>query len=69
MVFEISEISQVIRDMYEKDISKHCKRLNKAIKYVHNCKLSIRIPKLDLNLLMITAYKDDAFANNADLSS
>ena len=36
IVFKISQIAQVTRAMYEKDISKHCKRLNKATKYVHD---------------------------------
>ena len=69
IVFEISQISQVAQAMYEKDISKHWKRLNKAVKYVHDHKASIRIPKLDWNSLRITAYSDVAFANSADLSS
>ena len=55
--------------MYERNITKHFKRLNKAIKYVHDYKASICIPKLDCNSLNITAYSDAAFANNVDLSS
>ena len=69
MALEISQIPQVTRVMYEKGISKHCKRLNKAIKYVHDHKASIRILKFSYNSLRITAYSDAAFANNADLSS
>ena len=53
--------------MYEKDMNTLCKRLNRAIKYVHDHKASIRIPKLDYKSLRITAYHDAAFANNADL--
>ena len=55
--------------MYEKDISIHLKRLNKAIKYVHDDEVPIRIPRLDYSSLRITSYSDAAFANNADLSS
>ena len=55
--------------MYENDISKHCKRLNKAIKYVHDTKASIRIPKLDCKSIRIKAYSDAAFVNNTDVSS
>ena len=40
-----------------------------AIKYLHDHKSSIRIPKLDYNSQRITAYSNAAFANNADLSS
>ena len=34
IVFKISQIAEVARAIYEKDVSKHCKRLNKANKYV-----------------------------------
>ena len=69
IVFEILQTAQVARSMYRKDTTKHCKRLNKAIKYVHDHKTSIHIPKLVFNSLRITAYSDGAFANNANLSS
>ena len=69
IVLEISKIAQVTRITYEKYISKHCKRLNRAIKYVHDRQVTIRILKLDSNSLRITAYSDAAFVNNADLSS
>ena len=36
MIFEISQIAQATRTGYEKEIIKHCKRLNKEIKYVHD---------------------------------
>ena len=55
--------------MYEKDIAKYCKRLNKVIKYLHDHKASIGIPKLDCNSLRIATYSDAAIANNTDLSS
>ena len=44
LVFEISQTAQVTRSMYEKGIRKHCKRLNKAIKYVLDYTVSIHIP-------------------------
>ena len=69
IVLEISQVAQVTRAMYEKDISIYFKRLNKAINYVHDHKESIRILKLDYNTLRITAYSDAAFANYVDLSS
>ena len=50
-------------------ITKHCKRLNKTIKYVLDYKESTRIPKINYNPLRIKAYCDAAFTNNADLSS
>ena len=69
IVLEISQIEQVTRAMYENDISTHCKRLNKAIKYVHDHNASIPIPKLNYDSLRITAYTDASFAYNIDLSS
>ena len=49
VVLEISQIAQVTRNMYEKDMSKNFKRLNKAVKYVLEHKAYIRIPKLVYN--------------------
>ena len=46
IVFEISETAQVTRVMYEKDIIKYCKRVNKAIKYVHVQKTPFAFPSL-----------------------
>ena len=69
IIFEISKIVIVARAMYEKDTTKHCKRFNKAIKYINDHKASICIPKLDCNSLRITAYSETAFANNVELSS
>ena len=69
IVFEISKIAQVARTIYEKDITKHYKCLNEAIKYAHNHKVFICIHKLDCNMLRITAYSDAAFVKKADLFS
>ena len=69
LAFEFSQIAQVTRTMFESDVTKHCKRLNTAIKYAHDTKTSIRIPKLDTDLFRIVSYSDVAFANNADLFS
>ena len=69
IVFEISQITQVARPMYGMDIEKLWKRLNIAIKYVHDHKESIFIPKLEWNSLRITGFSDAAFAHNVELSS
>ena len=69
IVLEIPQIAQVARAMYEKDMNTHFKRLKKAIKYVHDHKACIQIPKLDYSYLRTTAYGDASFTNNADLSS
>ena len=44
IVFEFSQIAQIARDTYETDITQQGKRLNKAFKYEHDHKASIRIP-------------------------
>ena len=69
IVLEISRISQGTSSRYEKDITNHSRRLDKAIKYVHDYKESIHIHKYDCNSLKITAYSDAAYANNSVLSS
>ena len=43
IVFRISQISQVTLYMYEKDIIKPFKRLNKVVKYVYDHRASICI--------------------------
>ena len=68
-VFEISQTAQATRSMYKKNIGKHLQHINKETEYVHDHKVSIRIPKLDYSSLRITAYSDAALANNADFSS
>ena len=69
LAFKISQIAKVTRAMFDQEVTKHCKRLNKTIKYANDNMASIRIPKLDFDSLRIVAYSDAAFANNADLSS
>ena len=68
LVFEISQIAQMTWTMIEQDSWKHCKRLEKAIKYVHDSRASICIPKLDLDTLHVFVYRGATFANNIDLS-
>ena len=69
IVLENSQIAQVTRAMYEKDMITHCKLLNKEIEYVYDYKASIRIPKLDYSSLRLTVHSDAVFSNNVDLSS
>ena len=69
ILLEISQIAQLTRSMYEKDMSTHCKRLKKLIKYLHDQKAPTRIPKLDYDSLRMTAYSDASISNNAGLSS
>ena len=54
--------------MFERNSSKHYKRLNKAIEYDYDNRASICIPKLDLDKLRVVAYSNAAFENNIDLS-
>ena len=49
IVFEISQIVQITQSMYEKYITKHWKRENKAIANVRDNDAIIRIPKHDCN--------------------
>ena len=66
---EISQIAQVARAMFEKDIIKHFNCLTKAIKYVDDHKPFNCIPNLDYTSLRITTYSDASFASNSDLFS
>ena len=55
--------------MFDKDIIMYCKRLNKAVKYMHDHKASIYISKLECDSLQVTAYSDAEFAKNDYFSS
>ena len=54
IVFEILQVAQGVRAIYEKGITKLFKRLNKAIKYVPDHKASFRTPKFHCSSLKIT---------------
>lgn len=68
-LFEISQLAQVTESMFAKDRSSIIRRLNKAVTYAVDNKLSLKIPKLDRNKLRVIGFSDSSFANNADISS
>ena len=68
-VFETSAYCKSNPSHVWKRYNQNLQTLKKVIKYVHDHKVSIHIPKLDCHSLRITAYSDAAFANNAELSS
>ena len=45
-IFKISQTTQIARAIYEKEITSHFKRLNEAIKYVHDHKEYINLLSL-----------------------
>ena len=69
LAFEISQIAQVTRAMFEKDSSKHLKRINGAIKYAHDNRASICLPKFDLYTPHVVEYSDAVFTTNIEVSS
>ena len=68
-LFEISQLAQVTEEMFSSSPRETARRLNKAVKFAVDNRLSLRIPKLDKKTLRVIGYSDSSFANNADLSS
>ena len=68
-LFEISQLAQVTEDMFNQKPKQILQRLNKAVAFAVDNRVSLRIPKLDKSTLRVTGYSDASFANNADLST
>ena len=68
-VYEISELSKVTEDRFEKFKREEIKRLNRAIQYAIDNRVSLKIPQLDLESLRVVGVSDSSFESNFDLSS
>ena len=68
-LFEISQLAHVTEDMFNQKPKQILQRLNKAVAFAVDNRVSLRIPKLDKSTLRVTGYSDASFANNADLST
>ena len=68
-VYEISQLAQVTEDRFEKSKREEITRLNRAIQFSIDNRVSLKIPKLYLDSLRVVGVSDPSFANNFDLSS
>lgn len=68
-LFEISQLTQITKDVFEQERRTLIRRTNKLIKYAKQNELSLRFPKLDKNSLKIVGFSDASFAGNRDFSS
>ena len=68
-LFEISQLAQVTQEIFGTSKREVIKRLNKAVKYAVEHRVSIKIPRLNKRYLRILGFSDASFANNADFSS
>ena len=69
LLFQVSQLTQVIRELFEADRIQIIKQANKAVKAACENKITIRFPKLDMETLRIVGISDASFANNRDLTS
>eukprot|EP00737_Agarophyton_chilense_P000247 gb/GEZJ01000282.1/.p1 GENE.gb/GEZJ01000282.1/~~gb/GEZJ01000282.1/.p1 ORF type:complete len:768 (+),score=79.54 gb/GEZJ01000282.1/:1785-4088(+) len=68
-LFEISQLAQITEDRYLSSPREAVKRLNRAVKFAVDNRLSLRIRKLDRNSIRVIGFSDSSFANNHDLST
>ena len=68
-LFEISQLTQVTRDMFDTERKDIVKRANRVVSYAMDNPVTISFPQLDLDSVKVIGYSDASFANNRDLSS
>ena len=68
-LFEIAQLAQVTEEMFSQHPKQVLQRLNKAVAFAIDNRISLRIPKLNKDTLRVIGFADSSFANNADLST
>lgn len=68
-LFEISQLAQVTEAKFDSSKREFLKRLNRAVKFADDHRVSLKIRKLDKESLRIIGFSDASFANNDDLTS
>ncbi len=68
LLFEISQLTQVLQKRFEDDAAAVVNRSNNTVKYTHANTTGIRFPKLDSKSIRLVGYSDAGFAKNYDLS-
>ena len=69
VLFEISQLAQIIEEMFEADRRKLVLQRNRDFRYAMQNQVSLKIPTSDIDTLHIIRYSDSSFANNRDRSS
>lgn len=68
-LFQNSQLAQITEDIYKRQPQVYIGRLKKAIRYAIDNRTTLKVPKLDSNLLRIVGFSDASFANNHDHST
>lgn len=68
-LFEISQLAQVTEEKYRTEGSVVIRRINRAIRYAVQNRISLKVPSLNKDTLRVIGFSDSSFANNTDLSS
>ena len=66
---EISQLAQVTEEKYNTEGSVVIRRINRAIRYVVQNRMALKVPSLNKEILRVIGFLDSSIANNADLSS
>ena len=66
---EISQQAQVTEEICQAKKREPIRRINKAVRYAMQNRMSLKVPQLDKETIKVIGFSDSSFANNADLSS
>ena len=68
-LLEISKLAQVTKERFEQEPRECIKHINRVVKYATRNRLTLRVPRLDVNTVRVVGFADASFAGNYDLSS
>lgn len=68
-LFEVSQLNQVTKNIYEEDRRGIIRRANKLIKYTKENKVTLSFKSLDKSKLKVIGFSDASFATNCDFTS
>lgn len=67
--FEISKITQVMKNIFDEESREIIRRVNNLVSFAVENKVLLKFPKLDLKRLKIVGFSDAFFAGNRDSTS
>lgn len=68
-LFEISPPAQVTGEIYEAKRRELIRRINKAVRYAMQSRISLKVLQLEKETVKVIGFSDSSFVNNADQSS
>lgn len=69
ILFDISTLAQVTKDVFTSHKRECLKHLNRSVRYAVSHRVPLVVPKLDAATTRVVGFSDASFANNRDLST